>query len=466
VAVAGVYRGRITRVTDGRVWVEVPRLVRYAELGPLPVVVDAGAGRDLATGDGVLLGLVEGRPDDLIVLGRTEGLPEPVTITELDPALYGASTPALILDTAGTGGVADTVARSDHRHELIADTPGTIAPDDTATEGASSAVSRADHRHAITAATPGSVVVGAAAEGVATSFARSDHAHGVASAVPTTIAPDDTADEGAATTLARSDHRHAIVAATPGSIVVGAAAEGAATSFARSDHAHGVASAVPGTIAPDDTAAEGSATSFARSDHRHAIVADTPGAIALADTAAEGSATSFARSDHRHSAPTAATVAAAVAALLVPPGLITPYGGTAAPTGWLLCDGASYATATYPALFTAIGYAYGGSGANFNVPNLKGRVPVGLDAADTDWDVLGETRGAKTHTLSVAEMPAHNHDFLLPGGGGSANLAGASGGNNSPVNVANTYAAIGNKGGGGAHNNLQPSLVVNYLIRT
>jgi microcystin-dependent protein len=167
-----------------------------------------------------------------------------------------------------------------------------------------------------------------------------------------------------------------------------------------------------------------------------------------------------------------------------PAGSIIAFGGSTAPAGgWLICDGASVTTAAYPALFAAIGYTYGGSGANFNLPNLKGRVPVGLDSAQTEFDALGETGGAKTHTLSVAEMPAHDHGGVS--GSGSIQLtyslvAAAS----NPVSNANTVRgntsspvtntaagslhdhSIASQGGGGAHNNLQPYIVLNHIIKT
>lgn len=94
-----------------------------------------------------------------------------------------------------------------------------------------------------------------------------------------------------------------------------------------------------------------------------------------------------------------------------PTGAVTQFAGSAAPTGWLLCDGTAVSRATYADLFAAIGTTYGaGNGSTtFNLPNLKGRVPVGRDSADTSFDVLGETGGAKTHTLTVTEMPSHTH---------------------------------------------------------
>ena len=122
----GVWRGRITRITNGRVWAEVPRLIRHAELGPLPVLVDAGAGRELAVGDGILVGPVEGRPDDLIVLGRTEGVavnpptePPPGTITPamLHPSSYADTVvPEVTFGQPAAVGTSGQLAREDHTH--------------------------------------------------------------------------------------------------------------------------------------------------------------------------------------------------------------------------------------------------------------------------------------------------------------------------------------------------------------
>lgn len=121
-----------------------------------------------------------------------------------------------------------------------------------------------------------------------------------------------------------------------------------------------------------------------------------------------------------------------------------------APAGWVLADGTSYLVADYPELFDAIGYLYGGSGANFNVPNLKGRVITGRDPSDGAFDTLGETGGAKTHTLTASELPWANN---MPSGSSDLNH----------VELASTASS---SFGGGAHNNLQPYLVLNYIIKT
>lgn len=81
------------------------------------------------------------------------------------------------------------------------------------------------------------------------------------------------------------------------------------------------------------------------------------------------------------------------------------------PTGYLLCDGAAVSRTTYAALFAVISTTFGaGDGTTtFNLPNMKGRVVCGYDSAQTEFDAIGETGGAKTHTLTSAEMPSHTH---------------------------------------------------------
>lgn len=96
------------------------------------------------------------------------------------------------------------------------------------------------------------------------------------------------------------------------------------------------------------------------------------------------------------------------------PGMVMPYAGATAPGGWLLCDGSLLNRLDYTALFAAIGTQYntgGELGTQFRLPNLKGKVIAGLDTAQTEFDVLGETGGSKTHTLIAAETPGHTHGY-------------------------------------------------------
>jgi len=156
----------------------------------------------------------------------------------------------------------------------------------------------------------------------------------------------------------------------------------------------------------------------------------------------------------------------------IPAGVIEMFGGSTAPTGYLLCDGSAVSRTTYSKLFTAIGTTYGaGDGSTtFNVPNLKGRVAVGYNSADTSFDALGETGGEKTHTLTVAEMPEHDHQITRqydktgfstpygePAAGWSLPMGAASATNMCPT---------AKTGGSGSHNNLQPYIVLNYIIKT
>jgi microcystin-dependent protein len=198
---------------------------------------------------------------------------------------------------------------------------------------------------------------------------------------------------------------------------------------------------------------------------------------------------------------------------LVPPGTINQYAGAAAPTGYLLCQGQSLDTTTYGNLFNVIGYTYGGSGSSFSLPNLQNRVPVGK-GPDAEFDALGETGGAKTVTLTVDQMPshthvqnshnhtqdAHNHSqnshdhyagasanpyYGLAGFGagwgglqmyprvadGSYQIGEYTGGTTATNNAATatnqaTTATNQNTGGGSPHNNLQPYIVLNYIIKT
>jgi microcystin-dependent protein len=171
---------------------------------------------------------------------------------------------------------------------------------------------------------------------------------------------------------------------------------------------------------------------------------------------------------------------AAGAGFTMASGIINIFAGTAAPTGWLLCDGTSYATATYPNLFAEIGYTYGGAGANFNVPNLKGRVVVGIDSAQTEFDTEGETGGAKTHTLTTAELAVHSHGVTDPGHAHDIDVGGdVADPNGNPQGYANsaytkansakskvTGVTVNNAGSGNAHNNLQPYMALSYIIKT
>jgi microcystin-dependent protein len=163
------------------------------------------------------------------------------------------------------------------------------------------------------------------------------------------------------------------------------------------------------------------------------------------------------------------------------PGIISMYGGVNSPTGYLFCDGSAVSRSAYSRLFSVIGTIYGnGDGVNtFNLPNLQGRVPVGLKASEPVFNALGNIGGTGAHTLSESEMPVHNHSITDPGHTHSyqnqsndhqvaVSLTTTDTADNVNVNQttgsSTTGITINNTGGGLAHNNLQPYIVLNYII--
>ena len=147
----------------------------------------------------------------------------------------------------------------------------------------------------------------------------------------------------------------------------------------------------------------------------------------------------------------------------LPIGAITEFGGSVAPTNWLFCNGQAVSRTEYAELFAAIGTNYGeGDGSTtFNVPDFIGRVPVGLDAEDNDFDELGDFGGEKTHTLTVNEIPEHNHTFNFSFGSAPP-LSGQQG---AYLLAGRSNDAIASTGGGQAHNIMQPYLVTNFIIK-
>jgi len=169
---------------------------------------------------------------------------------------------------------------------------------------------------------------------------------------------------------------------------------------------------------------------------------------------------------------------------IVPPGVIAPYAGATAPAGWLLCYGQAVSRATYAALFAALSTTYGaGDGSTtFNVPDLRGRSPLGLDnmggssanrVTATAADSLGGSGGAETHTLTTTEMPSHRHTLNSNSSGAVGNrldfgnglAAGATHFGYIDADVA-ARQYLSNTGGDGAHNNMQPYLALSYIIKT
>lgn len=166
----------------------------------------------------------------------------------------------------------------------------------------------------------------------------------------------------------------------------------------------------------------------------------------------------------------------------IPTGGVIPYAGSTAPTGYLICDGATVSKTTYAALFAVTGHTYGADpgGGNFILPNLKGRTVIGVgqgstyangvDAAGTDF-TLAASSGMEKHIQTTAEMAAHTHQEQFLGAGG---LTGATLSNGSAKTIG---PESGTTGGGAAMNTvstgnstaatiMQPYIVLSYLIKT
>jgi microcystin-dependent protein len=149
--------------------------------------------------------------------------------------------------------------------------------------------------------------------------------------------------------------------------------------------------------------------------------------------------------------------------------IVSPCIFSAAPTGWRIMDGTSVTssglTDTLRNALIAAGNPYGTSGGNPLLPNTKGRAIVGQDGAQGEFDALGEAGGAKTHVLTVGEIPAHSHPFLnnlltqVNTGFAAPNPSHASG-----AFALFVDGVTGPTGGGGAHNNLQPYIAMPYMI--
>lgn len=151
---------------------------------------------------------------------------------------------------------------------------------------------------------------------------------------------------------------------------------------------------------------------------------------------------------------------------IVPAGGIISYGGSAAPNGYLLCDGSAVSRSTYSALFTVIGAAYGaGDGSTtFNIPDMRGRSPLGTGTGSgLTSRSIGQSGGEENHALSVAELASHQHGYNR--NAPDINLGLQSGSETLRIqgNQSNDTTSTGS---GTAHNTMHPFLVTNFIIKT
>lgn len=154
------------------------------------------------------------------------------------------------------------------------------------------------------------------------------------------------------------------------------------------------------------------------------------------------------------------------------------FAGNFAPRGWAFCDGQLLEISQNTALFSLIGTTYGGDGRTTTaLPNMQGRAPMGPGRGPgLTARSLGQRVGAQTVTLSEGQIPSHTHTARATTAPGSENTPGNTSAMSRTIGSNTAYsnsetpataleaAAVGTAGGGGAHNNLQPFLTLNYII--
>jgi microcystin-dependent protein len=151
-------------------------------------------------------------------------------------------------------------------------------------------------------------------------------------------------------------------------------------------------------------------------------------------------------------------------------GEIRIFAGNFAPAGWMFCDGQLLPISEYETLFNLIGTTYGGDGqSTFALPDLRGRLPLHMGNGFT----LAETGGVETVTLTVSQVPAHNHAFLA-----TSSLSGSTGPGGNVLAESTTLTMFqsgaptvalppgtgGSTGGSQPHSNFQPYLCLDFII--
>lgn len=157
-------------------------------------------------------------------------------------------------------------------------------------------------------------------------------------------------------------------------------------------------------------------------------------------------------------------------------GEIRMFGGNFAPAGWAFCNGATLPISENDVLFNLIGTTYGGDGQNtFQLPNLQSRVPNHMGTGGGGTYQIGEMGGVESVTLTVSQIPSHNHLANGSNSGGSDTPSNNFWGSsvtgkpyvldtNVAANVQMNAATIGPSGGNQPHDNMIPFLCINYII--
>lgn len=174
-----------------------------------------------------------------------------------------------------------------------------------------------------------------------------------------------------------------------------------------------------------------------------------------------------------------------------PPGVVFFTAAATIPEGYLVCQGQAISRTTYARLFDTISTTYGvGDGSTtFNVPDIAGRVIAGKESSASrltaagsgiNGGTLGAAGGTQTHPLITGELAVHTHGVTDPGhlhglnqnmagffSGGAAGTAGTLGATGiPPTDIAFTGITVNNAGSGTAHQNTQPTIVLNAIIKT
>jgi microcystin-dependent protein len=156
-------------------------------------------------------------------------------------------------------------------------------------------------------------------------------------------------------------------------------------------------------------------------------------------------------------------------------GEIRMFAGNFAPQGWELCWGQSKSISENDALFALIGTTYGGDGQEtFNLPDLRGRVPVHMGTLGGNTYQIGEASGTETVTLTVQQVPSHTHAPTASSTGNSTSPAGNVWANSPALqfvealqpnlNATLPANAMSITGGNQPHDNMIPYLAINFII--